>query len=134
MSHRAVYPTLMLGLLAAAPVRAQGALDHIPPDALGALVVPNLTDLVKKGDVLIKEGGLDPRLRPSQLVGLAYLVLGINAGDVDEEKPIVITVVNPKVVDPQGGGLTDKCLVASVAFKDLDTFAGKFGFGQGELK
>src|SRR5438552_1963251 len=101
VSHRILCPALMLILLAAAPVRAQGGLDHIPPDALGAFVVPNLTELVKKGDVLIKEGGLDGRLRPSQLVGLAYAVLGINSADVDKEKPFVIAIVNPKVVDPQ---------------------------------
>jgi len=134
MLLRTLCPALLLVLFAAAPARAQGGLDHIPPDALGALVFPNLTELVKKGDVLIKEGGLNPNLKPSQLVALAYVVLGIVPSDVDEEKPIVIAVVNPKVVDPQGGRPSDKCLVASIPFKDLDTLAGKFGFGKGELK
>ena len=67
--------------------------------------------------ILIKESGLDPKFRPSQLAPLVYLVLGIRAADVDEEKAVAVVCVNPTIVDPQGGRGNISRAKASIAVR-----------------
>jgi hypothetical protein len=125
---------LLLGLVSTG--KAQSTLDLIPPDALGAFVFRDVAALHQKGEKFIKESGLDPRFRPSGLIPLAYLVLGINQASVDESKPIAIVVVNPKVVDPQANDHSriDTCLGVILPFTDIEKMAANFDLKKDDLK
>src|SRR5882762_3018401 len=93
--------SLVLILAGALPAAAQSPLDHIPPDALGALVIRDLNDLQKKGDKMLDDMKVEKGARISTLLPLAFLGLGIPQGELDLSRPIAIVVANPKAVDPK---------------------------------
>lgn len=132
MNNRIAGFALVGCMLATSLVQAQGTLDHIPPDALGALLFRNVEDLKKKGDETFKEAGIDDGMRPSTLLPLLYTLIGINGADVDETKPTGIVVASPKSVGAEANNF-DRGIVLVLPFKDRDKMAKHFGFGKGEL-
>lgn len=126
---------LLLGLVCAGPLVAQGALDVIPADATGGIAVRNLDELQKKADKLVKDVGAPDDAKPGPFIALALTSLGITNG-LDSERPIAVVLANIKTVDPKATNLDnlDKCIVGVLPFRDLDSIASNFGFNKGELK
>ena len=133
MQARSIIGLVFL-LAGTVPLRAQGILDFIPADAMFAAVIRNADELRKKGDKLGEDSGLRPIYRPSQLLPLAYVVMGINGASVDETKPFAIVCVNPKVVDEKAENTPIECLTVAFPVKDVAVMAQNFGLKKEDLQ
>src|SRR5437764_574952 len=92
---------LLLLLTGAVTAAGQSPLDHIPPDAVGALVIRDLNELQKKSDKLLDDARVERGARISAVLPLVFLGLGIPQTVIDASRPIAIVVANPKAVDPK---------------------------------
>jgi hypothetical protein len=118
--------TVLLAACLAAPANGQQPLDLVPHDSALALVFRNPEELQSRGDRLLKDAGLKPPYRPSELFKLALNFLGVNAG-VDTKRPAGAVVLD-------GANELTQNLVIFLPYTDLDVMAGNFGFARGEFK
>jgi hypothetical protein len=130
--------TLLLVLTGAATAAAQSPLDHIPSDALGALVIRDLNELAKKGDKLLDDTNAQQGVRISNLLSLAFIGLGIPQGELDLGRPIALVLADPRSIDPklklEQALEGPKCIVAVLPFNKQEDFEKALGLEAGILK
>jgi hypothetical protein len=126
----------LVGLLAlsfADRAAAQTTLDLIPEDAVVSLAIRGIDDLIKKGDVFLKEADIHLPIRPSQLFDEGAKILGI-VGGLDRKAPAAV-VLMPPLKKEEFGSLRwlETSLVPTLPFTDADIMAGNFGVAKGKL-
>src|SRR3989442_9254917 len=116
-----------------AALAQEGMLDLVPADAVAAVAIRNLHDLIKKGEKLVPDTDLQlGGLRPSQIFTEVYNFLGIQGG-VDGDGSGAILML-PREKESKDFWTVLDYLAGVVPFTDLDKMAANFGFQKGQLK
>jgi hypothetical protein len=134
MAKRLLLTLILLGVVPGDLFAQLGSLDLIPANASMAVVIRHPEELRKKGDVFLKESGLDLGIRPTDALAFIKNFLGVNQG-LDLEQPAAAVLLR-RDNERKPIGLEDltQNLYFVLAFTDLDAMAGNFGFAKGELK
>lgn len=123
----------LLTLVVAAHASAQTPLEILPEDAVVALAIRDLDDLIKKGDVFIKDADIRTPARPSDLFDQGTQALGIRKGYDRKAAAAVLLMPPEKKEDTNSLRWLDNSLVGIIPFTDADEMADNFGVGKGQL-
>ncbi len=134
MKARVILPLIVVGLTTSI-AHADSALELIPDDAAGAIIIRDLAELQKKGDKFLSATKWNMGIRPSQALHFVYQHLGIQGG-VDETKPAGVILCNPEKVGVAKLSLTtlEKVIVIAIPIGDIKKLANSFSFDPKELK
>jgi len=134
-SRKIMQRLLLVGiviLLAASSATAQTPLDILPEDAAVGIAIRDLDELIKKGNVFLRDADIRTPLRPSELFDQGTQILGINKG-YDRKAPAAIVLLSPEKKEDFNGLRFLDYLVPILPCNDVDAMADNFGIGKGKL-
>ncbi|MBI1830078.1 MAG: hypothetical protein HYR84_01345 [Planctomycetes bacterium] len=119
-------------LATALPAFAQTPLEILPEDAAVGIAIRDLDDLMKKGDVFLRDADIRMPIRPSQVFDQGAQFIGIRKG-FDRKASAAIVLMSPEKKEDYNGLRILNYIVPILPSTDIDTMADNYGIGKGKL-